>query len=102
MELATIKNEGQAHLVDLMAINKYVGYTTCKLAVSLSRTIGSLRQFRQQKNGSVKFPLQDLKLVRASGDLKIQTDFVYDSGAPIEILRDQILQVRALTVYGKK
>ena len=44
MELATIKHQGLVHLVDLMTINKYVGYTSGKqLTVSLSRTIGSLR-----------------------------------------------------------
>ena len=47
-------------VLDLADMNKFVGYKTPKLRISLQQTKGSLRQFRQLANKRIKFPCAEI------------------------------------------
>lgn len=74
LDFATSKHKGDVSLVSLTDINKYVGYSTAKLRVDFLETIGTVRQFKQSRYGKVRFPLKDVKINRATGDVTINND----------------------------
>ncbi len=102
MDLATEKFNGESQLVDLQAMNKYVGYIYKFMQVRMSCTSGNLRKFKQQVNGRVVYPNVEFKLNRATGNLLVNDDYFYESITKFVIKRESIIEVKALMTNSGK
>ena len=96
------KNGGDFTKVDLININKYVGFKSKSLFVTLAKAQGSLRIFKQsRRNGRINFSLIYIYLDRGKGEVVIKSDLL-DGDDSVTLQQNDLLEVKIPKAHRKK
>ena len=96
------KYAGDFTKVDLININKYVGFKSKSLFVTLANAKGSLRLFKQsRRNGRINFALNSMQLDRGKGEVVVKSD-ILEGDDNLNLMQHDLLEVKIPKAHSRK